>query len=706
MSEETAKDQERNIMILFLSSLHRKRDGDETKLLWNSTENEYSICQSSQTVWCMETNEAPLKEVLTTIGKPLDAIFYFASKQVGMYPPPNGEPLKKRIPIFFPPNYISSKWYDSEAHFFWTVRAKEVVGDLLTEKTQIVPVPFDDDGKGNFVGEAISAVRLMESAIKQYLQVESIPLDHCYLYADITGGKRTANMAMSAVIQLLQYEGVHLRRVVYSDYDPNRKGENGASPIHPVGNVQPIHDMHRLVAGVDAFEKYGSSAALNDFFKDEIKPGQAYKPLATLLSAMDQFSEAVLLCQPGSIETHLQTLVDALEKFPPREKEPRPAKVELLARMLPELKLKYLALLQKTTQDGEHKADRLAIIHWCVKNTLIQQAVTFCTEWLPEYLIEHGVVYTDDIAVQSFCVKKPEFEDYRSGKMNFLMKFCTLKPWIKKDGKSVFDKITDSAILLETPKQVRNLIRQQAQMQNLEISFDEGSTRTSTRWKFAPSMLCSALLDFLKHLQPSIQELKEYVSAPKTEPFPLSENSKRTKDLLRRIYGKTWNTAVSAEGVPTLATSVFQRLYQWNLQQHEEFFNITDSRYKYSGNYRYRREDIDNFNELENNHYSKMGDKCINVGVNSRILFRCGIMKTALPNETDALEFIREYTYIRAELRNKMDHAKEAQTQETDPNPYVKITISDITDYLKRYLASLEKVKNQHHADTGLWKAS
>ena len=444
---------ERNIMIMFLSNLHGKWNEEKTELRWNSEENEYAICQSSQTAWCMETNEAPLKEVLTTIGKPLDAIFYFSTKQVGMYPPHNGAPLKKRITISFPPHHTASKSYDSEAHFFWTVRAKEVAGDLLTEKTRIVPVPFDDEGKGNFVGEAISAVRMMESAIKQYLKDESVPLNNCYLYADITGGKRTANMAMSAVIQLLQYEGVHLRRVVYSDYDQNRKGENGASPIHPVGNVQPIHDMHRLVAGVDAFEKYGSSAALNDFFKDEIKPGQEYEPLATLLSAMDKFSEAVLLCQPGSIETHLKSLVDALEKFPPREKEPRPAKVELLARMIDNLQEKYKPMYHTLAEGGLREVDKLEVIKWCVKNTLLQPAVTFCVEWLPEYFEEHGIAYTDDPIVQAYC-KSGEFEGYRSGRKNFLMQFCTKSPaeaTSKEPEKTGLRKLEEFAQLLNMP---------------------------------------------------------------------------------------------------------------------------------------------------------------------------------------------------------------------------------------------------------------
>ena len=585
MCEETTdKSNARNIMILFLSNLHGKRDGNETKLLWSSTENEYSICQSAQTVWCMETNEAPLKEVLTTIGKPLDAIFYFSTKQVGMYPPQNGEALKKRIEICFPPHHTSSEWYDSEAHFFWTVRAKEVAGDLLTEKTRIVPVPFEDEGKGNFVGEAISAVRLMESAIKQYLKDESIPLDHCYLYADITGGKRTANMAMSAVIQLLQYEGVHLRRVVYSDYDQNRKGENGASPIHPVGNVQPIHDMHRLVAGVDAFEKYGSSAALKDFFEDEIKPGQEYEPLAKLLSAMDKFSEAVLLCQPDTIGKTLQGLIEALEAFPKEcpEGETRPAKVELFARMLPSLWEIYTPMYHAPAEGGPREVDQLEVIKWCVKNMLLQPAVTFCVEWLPAYYADCGIAYTDDQAVQIYC-EDGSFPQYRPSWKNFLMEYCTRWPIPPKD---------------KQPK------------------------------------------------KPNPQNKDQYKTAPE-----------RIAEIARE-------------------------------------YNLPGREYTYND----RRQQ--KLRSQEQTNYPDWGKSCWTAAAISRVMLECGMMETQCDVDK-AVDFIRDYTYIRAYIRNKWDHAAQ---QDDSEGTLVPFDMNVIKTHLQKFLGRLEEQKNRRQILQGLWE--
>lgn len=570
-------------MILFLSNLHRKRNNDDAKLLWSSAENEYSICQRSQTVWCRETNEAPLKEVLMTIGKPLDAIFYFFTEQVGRYPPKNGTPLKKRIEIAFPPNYTASEWYDSEAHFFWKVRAKEVAGNLLTETTKLVPVSFEDNGDGNFVGDAISAVRLMESAIKKYLEDEAVPLQHCYLYADITGGKRTANMAMSAVIQLLQYEGIHLRSVVYSDFDSNRKGQNGADPIHPVGNVQPIHDMHRLVAGVDAFKKYGSSAALNDFFKDEIeRPGKMYPPLKALLSAMDNFSGSVLLCQPDPIEAHLDKLIKALQNFPPvpPEGETRPPKVELLARMLPELHSTYERMYPVPEPGKPQVMDRLEVIKWCVRNTLLQPAATFCVEWMPEFFEEHGIAYTDDPLVQAYC-ESEEFENYRPGWKNFLMEFCTRSP----------------ALPLK------------------------------------------------------------------------SERHKKIED-------KDKKTGLN------------------RLDELAQKLQLPNAHYAYSAKLQ-----AESFSQEPINH-KKMGNSCWRTASVSRAMIACGMMKTDCDVEL-ALDLIRDYTYIRAYLRNKMNHA--SQQDQSDGN-LIELKISKVQPYLQKFLDRVELQKPNWHEPTNLWK--
>lgn len=96
MSEGTTGNQERNIMILFLSNYHgfKYKDYKEAKLVGEG--DPYTIFDS-KSVKCIETNEAPLKDIQTYIGKPLDAIFYFATKAVRNLPTKNNQILRNRL---------------------------------------------------------------------------------------------------------------------------------------------------------------------------------------------------------------------------------------------------------------------------------------------------------------------------------------------------------------------------------------------------------------------------------------------------------------------------------------------------------------------------------------------------------------------------------------------------------------------------------
>lgn len=574
MSENHANHQKRNIMIMFLSALHGKWLNDQKTIMkWDAEKRKYKICQPAP-IDCKETNEAPMKDVSLTLGQPLDAVFYFYTEQVGRYPLPEGEALQERLTILSPPDYKTPRFYDSEAHFFWTERAPKVLGDLFSEKTRLFPVAFRESDSDP-VASAIVAMTQMEKAIKAYLKSENVALGECSLYADITGGKRTANMAMSALMQLLQFEDVHLRRVVYSDLDLSRKGKDGNEPVHPVSNVQSIHDMYRLVAGVDAFKKYGSSAALKEFFRDEIEDSEtAYPPLKNLLDAMDKFSGAVLLCQPDMIEGNLDKLMTALEAFPTekREGETRPEKVELFARMLDDLKQLYTPMYPPPAEPDEaRKMDRLEVIKWCVKNTLLQPAVTFCVEWLPEYFEEHGVAYTDNYAVQRYCGSW-EFAGYRPGWKNFLMEFCTRSP---------------------------------------------------------------------------------------AEPTKKNPSKTGLQKIAEFTYGRN---------VPRVC-----RTYDAYME------------YLYS--------------EMEDMYHGDMGISCRYTASVSRAMLECGLMETDCGIEK-AVAYIRDYTYIRAEIRNKINHANEP---DENGGHLIPLDIQEIGNYLREFLERVEEQSGKHHAQKHLW---
>lgn len=661
MGEGKTGNQERNIMILFLSNLHGDwlkqkdsvtgRDRRTNIMKDDKPEQPYTICVPEKPL-CKETNEAPLADAVAFLGKPLDAIFYFSTKQVGMYPPQGGKDSGRRITALFPPDFNVPKEYDSEAHFFWTERAPKVLGDKFTEKTRLFPVAFDESAP-NPVQSTILSVKAMEDAIRNYLREEGVleqgekPLTNCHLYVDVTGGIRTANMAMSAVMQLLVYQDAKLDRVMYSDFQERK-----------VSDVQPIADMYKLVAGVDAFTKYGSSAALNEYFADTKKDCDT---LRELLDAMNAFSESVLLCQPNDIVDNLGHLVPHLENFKEnlREEEEQkkntpPAKISFFERMIDELTEIYTPMYPKAKDGKSRKEDRIAIIHWCVRNTLLQQALSFCTEWLPEYLIEHGVIYVDDLNMQRFLMKNVKDKEHDSlGKKHFLMKGIT--------GEFSIDSVYEKPI----QDTIRGLIDKKIDKKEAQ--------------KILPAKFVNDFIQFLSTIQCDLVENEK--------------NNKRLKAVIKDLIDPENKKQQKMKRANIREIHVLNRLKEWlsNMDKwyRGELFGLPKSEKREAF-----RANLPQFIEK---------DQGGNAARLVETLLRCNILETSL-TIPEAVYFIETYTNIRI-LRNKVDHVDDWDEENDSPFAQeAEMSLEFIGNYLANYLNNIDKLETKPKPHfTGLW---
>lgn len=668
MSEAITGNQERNIMIMFLSNLHGNWvDKANRKFGWSSKKKPYVIYKQ-ETVECRETNEAPLKDILTFLKtdevehRYLDAVFCFTTNRVRNCDKDGNK--QSDITVIKMKNKDEQDELDgmewisaSEEDFFWnelapnltdnTFRKVERIEDIgMTPKDTVwrISVPFNEV-KGGPVNSAIKAVTAMEMAIKAYLRHEGVPITKCNIYADTTGGFRPANMAMSAVMQLLGYQEAKLRRVVYSD------GER-------VSNVQDINDMYQLVAGVDAFTKYGRSKALDDYFKDVKKD---YAPLQVLLDAMNAFSDSVLLCQPSDIEKNLETLVKALENF--REdfgiQKDRPVKVALFARMLRDLEAKYKPMYPDVEEGKERKTDRLAIIRWCIDNTSLQQAITFCTEWLPEYFVNHGVFFTEDDMIQSYCNEK--MTTYRSGQKNLLMEFCAdNREWEKIVNAVVKDNVND---LIDGKKQARAV---KMEIPEIYHNFIDN--------------LCS----FLKCFE---DDLIRKQSGEKITNWKLEKMLYKIEHAKNKKSRKELSKIVKEDIVKRLPAWIYLSEFQFEYPELK----------RYEGYRPVKKINIIGKGETKNS------IKIKNMEEIAREMLRCGMIETEFRDKEKAVHFLKEYSYIRIELRNKICHASEEEEQESAP-----IKIEDVVNKLSIFLKEIEMLETFKNTNkpkyTGKWK--
>lgn len=334
---------EKNILLIFLSPVKTK--GGEI------SETHYKNLDGENT---HTTNESAVRYLLKNISADaeLSKIFILASKAVRENIENYSEKIthleyfKRRMKKFLPN-----------------------VESCITEET-IYNYNEDNDGEENLKSVAEMARQIQNFTAKSN--------DKIILHADLTGGMRHINMMMLDIIRLLEYSGLKIGKIIYSNYNPQKK-------FGTVEEVKNIYDLFQLISGVEEFINFGSVKVLKDYYK--IHSEKISDALKNLLSAMENFAEAIKLCRYGQFKIAIEKLHDAINDFSADENNLNDI---LMARLIERIKNEYKMLIATRGNDD------LKIIRWCIEKGYLQQALTLYTERIPEYLGENFITQTDE----------------------------------------------------------------------------------------------------------------------------------------------------------------------------------------------------------------------------------------------------------------------------------------------------------------------
>lgn len=324
----------KNILLMFLS------DGGKS-------ESKYKI-GTSKIVATRHSNESAVYELAQTCK--IDMIFAFASKRV------------------MESQDIEGKKQTTLEYF------QQRVAGIVAPKN-IVICPYDETKNMNTALTDVGAMAEMILAKrKEYADEEYT------LHADMTGGMRNASMMMLGVMRLLEYSQIKMGRVLYSNWVKYRD-------INWVEDCADVYRFFDLVAGAKEFVNYGSVRELNIYFAKEKETSAELKGL---LSAMENFSESIKLCQYGEFKEAIKELGENIKFFLQKPAAQRDANDRLFSTMLPIIQKSYEPLL---ASDND-----LEIIDWCVKRGYLQQAMTLYTERVPEFIFDKGLLAVSDQA--------------------------------------------------------------------------------------------------------------------------------------------------------------------------------------------------------------------------------------------------------------------------------------------------------------------
>ena len=323
---------------------------------------------------CGVTNESAVRHLLLSKDGDrnisLDKMFLFATEKVQ-------EPIEIEQP--------SPDVALGITHFGYFKKRLTDVLPCVEESGFIEVVPYDARMP---ISETRRFVLEMAERIMDYAEAKKAQGDTVVLHADLTGGPRHAVMLMFAVMRLLQYNGIEIGKVLYSNM--------GLKIVEEVNDVYGIFD---LIAGADEFAQFGSVSAILRYFgydkKILARPPHISDRLHRLLLAMHGFAEEIKVCHYGAFAHAVEELSKALKEFREgSEADGADINEGMIAQLRFRVEEEYREIL------GE-KINDVKLLRWCVKHGYLQQALTLFTERVPAILTERKILqFTEDFAAK------------------------------------------------------------------------------------------------------------------------------------------------------------------------------------------------------------------------------------------------------------------------------------------------------------------
>ena len=189
------------------------------------------------------------------------------------------------------------------------------------------------------------------------------------LSIDLSGGMRdTAMLLVTAARCMRDLRGVQTRRVIYAEL-------RGEEPV--AHDRTQLYDLFDFVTAMDEFFSTGTAQKLKSYLWSE---GEKDPVLHTLLTRINQFSDDLALCRVQKLNDDLNQIAQALKETPKKSQN----LTDLFFRLL---KDRFSTEFAELLTSGEKALP--ALVSWCAKHGMYQQALTLLCEQMPEYVCQH-----------------------------------------------------------------------------------------------------------------------------------------------------------------------------------------------------------------------------------------------------------------------------------------------------------------------------
>lgn len=207
-----------------------------------------------------------------------------------------------------------------------------------------------------------------------------------YAYIDYTGGLRDMSFLMTSIIRYMEFYGIKLRRIVYSDYFRSTK---------KLVSINYIYDMYTLIDGVSEFVRTGNAIQLKNIYGEKMsnENNEIAGKIKAVIDSLTGFSNTMSLCTVGNIGDALNNIKRTVEEL---------EIIQQCNDIYEQIFITLIKLIKNKLDfcfDENYSYPKL--IKWCVENGMIQQAVTIYIEKMPEYYFRNKIIPEELVASDS-----------------------------------------------------------------------------------------------------------------------------------------------------------------------------------------------------------------------------------------------------------------------------------------------------------------
>lgn len=345
-------------------------------------------------------------------------------------------------------------------------KCREKYGDEYAKKLKFESVYYDFDPNAESDDKKIKGDKALYiyDQITQKLQDGNLH-KKLSVYLDYTSGLRDISFLMTSIIRYMEFYDIKLEKIVYSKFNRNKTEDDKFNG--EIFEIDYIYGMYNLINGVSEFINTGNASQLKmvyDNEKENMDKNELLIEISKVIETIIQFSETISLCSLSKLDTVMKNVQEGINKLEKMDKENKQiSKTEKESDFYTQIFMTLLPLIKEKLYFNDNEFDYPQLVHWCVDNRMLQQALTIYTEKMPEYYFRKGFIAKEVVDINRVESKKNESSKYTTAFYTNLYDWSEAQ---KEEPETFFNKIR--RIILEvwndsddnkTEKEVENELK-------------------------------------------------------------------------------------------------------------------------------------------------------------------------------------------------------------------------------------------------------